>query len=35
MFGRPTLALGAVAITSAISLTLRLWFIRRSVPVPH
>jgi len=32
IFGRPTLALAAVAVTSAISLTLRLWAIRRSVP---
>ena len=31
IFGRPTLALAAVAVTSATSLTLRLWVIRRSV----
>jgi choline kinase/phosphatidylglycerophosphate synthase len=35
IFGRPTLALSAVVLTSAISLTLRLWIIRRSVPDPR
>ena len=35
IFGRPTLALAAVVVTSAISLTLRLWIIRRAVPDPR
>jgi len=35
ILGRPTLALAAVVVTSAISLTLRLWIIRRSVPDPR
>jgi choline kinase/phosphatidylglycerophosphate synthase len=35
ILGRPTLALSAVVVTSAISLTLRLWIIRRSVPDPR
>jgi len=35
ILGRPTLALAAVVVTSAVSLTLRLWIIRRSVPDPR
>ena len=35
IFGRPTLALAAVAITSAISLSIRLWIIRGSSFAPR